>query len=97
MASRNRSYKFYSKLKFKLRKAKPILMPDESCRNCGGKLINCSLCAECRGVLSMICVSCGTRTLEQFHDSCMYVVEQIQTTQTLSETTDFLPKIVAIS
>ncbi len=84
-------------LKFKLRKAKPIIMPDESCRNCGGNLINCSLCAECRGVIGMICATCGTRTLEQFHDSCLYLVEQIQTTQTLSEYTDFVPKIAAIS
>jgi len=84
-------------LKFKLRKAKPIIMPDESCRNCGGNLINCSLCAECRGVIGMICATCGTRTLEQFHDSCLYLVEQIQTTKTLIENTDFVPKIVAIS
>ena len=94
---RNRSYKFYSRLKSKLRKANSIIMPDESCRNCGGNLINCSLCAECKGVIGMICVSCGTRTMEQFHDSCLYSVEQIQTTQTLIENTDFVQQMVAIS
>jgi len=28
----------------------------------------------------MICALCGTRTMEQFHDSCLYLVEKIQTT-----------------
>ncbi len=72
-------------------------MPDESCRNCGGNLNNCSLCAECKGVIGMICGACGTRTMEQFHDSCLYMVEQIQTSQSLSENTDFIPNMIAIS
>ena len=71
-------------------------MPDESCRSCGGNLINCSLCAECKGVIGMICVGCGTRTQEQFHDSCLYSVEPFQTRQSLSEKTD-LVHIVAVS
>ena len=72
-------------------------MPDESCRKCGGNLINCTLCAQCKGVMGMICVFCGTRTQEQFHDSCLYAVEKIQTTQSLSEQAEIVPKIVAIS
>ncbi|MCZ6584141.1 MAG: hypothetical protein O6746_04470 [Thaumarchaeota archaeon] len=54
-------------------------MPDESCRACGGNLINCTLCAQCKKVTSMICKKCGSRTLEQFHGVCMYEVDVIQT------------------
>ena len=59
-------------------------LPDESCRSCGGALINCTLCAECREVISMICVLCGSRTLEKFHGYCMYQVENVQTSSELS-------------
>ncbi|HSA98384.1 MAG TPA: hypothetical protein VLF17_04825 [Candidatus Nitrosotenuis sp.] len=45
-------------------------MPDESCRTCGGELAKCTVCAECRKPVTMICVQCGTRTLEQVHDLC---------------------------
>ena len=55
-------------------------MPDESCRGCGGILINCTLCAKCKEVTTMICKKCGSRTLEQFHGRCMYEVDAVQTT-----------------
>lgn len=45
-------------------------MPDESCRNCGGKLTRCTICAECRSAVSMICTECGHRTAEQVHALC---------------------------
>ena len=54
-------------------------MPDESCRTCGGILIDCTLCAQCKEVTTMICKKCGSRTLEQFHGGCMYEVDAIQT------------------
>ncbi|RDJ31377.1 MAG: hypothetical protein DWQ18_02735 [Crenarchaeota archaeon] len=54
-------------------------MPDESCRLCGGVLNDCTQCAQCKEVISMICRNCGTRTPEQFHNSCMYHIESIQT------------------
>ncbi|WP_268542154.1 hypothetical protein [Candidatus Nitrosotenuis cloacae] len=54
-------------------------MPDESCRNCGGKLSKCTICAECRNAVSMICVECGTRTQEQVHALCfMAVIPKIE-------------------
>lgn len=53
-------------------------MPDESCRKCGGVLVNCTLCAECRETISMICQNCGARTMERFHDYCMFDVNNIQ-------------------
>ncbi len=52
-------------------------LPDVSCRNCGGTLLDCTQCAECKDVISMICQKCGTRTKEQFHSYCMYNVECI--------------------
>lgn len=96
-SSRNRSYKFSPSLKFKLRKAKPKSMPDESCRTCGGTLINYSLCAECKEVIGMICVRCGTRTPDQFHDSCLYLNERMQTITELNRSVNPIPKIVSIS
>ena len=72
-------------------------MPDESCRNCGGNLINCSLCAQCKEVIGMICITCGTRTLEQFHDSCLYMVEDFQKKSDLTQSEEFLPNLVTIS
>ncbi|MFY9300530.1 MAG: hypothetical protein WAO91_05015 [Candidatus Nitrosotenuis sp.] len=45
-------------------------MPDESCRNCGGQITKCTICAECRKAVSMVCVQCGKRTQEQIHALC---------------------------
>src|SRR3989304_5630497 len=72
-------------------------LPDESCRKCGGNLIDCSLCAQCKGVIGMICVSCGTRTMEQFHDSCLYLVEQIQTTTDRNQNGYLFQKIISLT
>ncbi len=72
-------------------------LPDESCRNCGGSLTNCSLCAQCKEVIGMICVSCGTRALEQFHDSCLYMVEDFQTKSSLIQNEEFSPKMISIN
>lgn len=48
-------------------------MPDESCRTCGGVLISCSICPECRKVIQRICRSCRSKTMEQFHERCLYI------------------------
>ncbi len=73
-------------------------MPDESCRTCGGTLIDCTLCAECREVISMICKHCANRTLEQFHGSCMYQVENIQTTTEIGMDYESMnPKILSLA
>jgi len=45
----------------------------------------------------MICVSCGTRSMEQFHDSCLYMVEDFQTKSSLIQNVDFAPKIISIT
>lgn len=46
-------------------------MPDESCRVCGGVLIDYSQCAECKKIISLICKSCHSKTMEQFHSDCV--------------------------
>lgn len=45
-------------------------MPDESCRTCGGELVRCSRCAECRKVTRWICRMCHIKTHEQLHLQC---------------------------
>lgn len=49
-------------------------MPDESCRTCGGTLVNCSLCPSCRKMTQRICNMCGFKTKEQIHSKCLHVV-----------------------
>ena len=50
-------------------------MPDESCRKCGGILLELLVCAKCRGTTQFICRICATKTLEQFHESiCFRIV-----------------------
>ncbi|NDB63997.1 MAG: hypothetical protein EB170_09100 [Nitrosopumilaceae archaeon] len=54
-------------------------MPDESCRNCGGCLKKCTICAECRAPVAFVCIQCGTRTNEQIHSLCfMGEIPQIE-------------------
>ena len=54
-------------------------MPDESCRNCGGIVITCSVCYKCNQPTQKVCVKCGILTMQQFHDICFYEIETIQT------------------
>ena len=51
-------------------------MPDESCRKCGGPLVQCTKCAECRDTITEICIKCGQITKERFHATCFYFVEK---------------------
>ena len=48
-------------------------MPDESCRTCGGTLVNCSLCPGCRKMTQRICNICSFKTEEQIHSNCLYL------------------------
>ncbi|HUU48846.1 MAG TPA: hypothetical protein VMW55_08700 [Nitrosopumilaceae archaeon] len=43
-------------------------MPDESCRKCGGMLLDYSLCGKCRTSIRFICRICGTLSMERFHE-----------------------------
>jgi len=51
-------------------------MPDESCRLCGGSLIDFAQCAECKEIISMICKSCKVKTVEQYHSECILGLNQ---------------------
>jgi len=46
-------------------------MPDESCRSCGGILIEYTKCAQCNKIIQFICSYCSTRTMEQYHSFCI--------------------------
>lgn len=47
------------------------VMPDESCRTCGGELATYLSCSECRKTTQKICKSCNAPTPKQFHTKCM--------------------------
>ncbi len=54
-------------------------MPDESCRNCGGKLLDHTKCSQCMKLTSMICKDCAHCTMEQYHSVCMYKTNIVST------------------
>ena len=48
-----------------------MLMPDESCRTCGGELLGHMICSDCRKATQKICKSCNRSTLPQSHKHCI--------------------------
>lgn len=52
-------------------------MPDESCRRCGGLLLNYAMCAKCKAKIQQICRICGAKTLEQIHDQICFREDDI--------------------
>lgn len=50
-------------------------MPDESCRKCGGMLLEYSVCAKCRTANQFICKTCMSKTLIRYHDGVCFVTE----------------------
>ncbi|MFB5646950.1 MAG: hypothetical protein ACE5RO_02260, partial [Candidatus Nitrosomaritimum yanchengensis] len=50
-------------------------MPDESCRKCGGLLLEYSQCSECKDSLQFICRICAHKTLERIHTKCFTFYE----------------------
>ena len=53
-------------------------MPDESCRKCGGLLLDFAVCAKCRATIQDICRICGAKTLERIHDSICFRKEELE-------------------
>ncbi len=49
-------------------------MPDESCRKCGGLLLDYAVCAKCRAPTQFICRICGTKTLKRVHEPICFRV-----------------------
>ena len=52
-----------------------FVMPDESCRKCGGLLLDYAVCAKCRATIQFICRICGTKTLEKIHEPICFRIE----------------------
>jgi hypothetical protein len=53
-------------------------LPDESCRKCGGVLIEYSICAKCKSSNQFICRTCGMLTLQQYHTLCFNEAKPIE-------------------
>lgn len=51
-------------------------MPDESCRRCGGLLIEFEICGKCRAPTSFMCRICATKTEKKIHDSICFKVDE---------------------
>jgi len=46
-------------------------MPDESCRKCGGLLLDYAVCAKCKAPIQFICRICANQTTQRHHvDFC---------------------------
>ena len=66
-------------------------MPDESCRQCGGILIDLAQCATCKKIISLICKSCWTKSAEQFHSKCLLGMNQSENcTLSISDSKDIV-------
>src|SRR5512147_1245904 len=48
-----------------------IIMPDESCRTCGGALVYHRSCSDCRKVTQKKCSACNRTTPLQSHQYCI--------------------------
>ena len=50
-------------------------MPDESCRICGGLLLNGLRCENCNGIIQYACIKCANKTQKQYHDGyCINII-----------------------
>lgn len=47
-------------------------MPDESCRKCGGMLLELLVCAKCRAPTQFICRICAHETTPRFHEQICF-------------------------
>ena len=52
-------------------------MPDESCRKCGGLLLNYTMCAKCKAAIQFICRICGEKTEVRFHDTICFRKDEL--------------------
>lgn len=59
--------------------------------------MDCSLCDKCKGVIGMICASCGTKTMEKFHEPCLYMVPEIQSGLSCNPHDYIIQKIMLVS
>jgi len=57
-----------------------ILLPDESCRKCGGLLLEFSICGDCREPIQLICRICSQKTEFKYHDGFCFKAKDHQKT-----------------
>ncbi|MDH3191602.1 MAG: hypothetical protein OEM18_02795 [Nitrosopumilus sp.] len=57
-------------------------MPDESCRRCGGLLLDFLICGECRAPIQFICRICAHKTLPRIHDQICFRIDDIPNSKT---------------
>lgn len=50
-------------------------MPDESCRKCGGSLLEYTTCAKCKAAVQFICRVCAHKTIERVHDNLCFRID----------------------
>jgi len=50
-------------------------MPDESCRRCGGLLLEFTKCAKCKAAVQFICRICAHKTIERVHDDLCFRID----------------------
>ncbi|MGI0065458.1 MAG: hypothetical protein ACREAT_01720, partial [Nitrosotalea sp.] len=50
------------------------IVPDESCRMCGGELAKYLWCNQCRKAIQKICKMCSRETSKQQHTMCHSLV-----------------------
>ena len=53
-------------------------MPDESCRKCGGLLLEFTKCAKCKATVQFICRICSHKTIERIHDNLCFKIDVIE-------------------
>ena len=52
-------------------------MPDESCRRCGGLLLDFLVCGKCRAPTQFICRICAHKTVPRFHEQICFRLDDI--------------------
>jgi hypothetical protein len=56
-------------------------MPDDSCRRCGGLLMEFEICGKCREPTRLVCRICCTKTEQKFHDFVCFKNSGLMTTE----------------
>jgi hypothetical protein len=60
-------------------------LPDESCRRCGGMLLELMICAKCKATTQFICRICAHTTIPRIHDSICFKIDDISSPKQMNE------------
>ena len=55
-----------------------INMPDESCRKCGGLLLEYYICGDCKEPTQLFCRICAQKTIQRYHDGYCFKVNELK-------------------